>query len=223
MRIGTVNGLESIAEAVCSVTMARASTAVVGRRTVPGMVLALPPRRPELTAVTWNRAIVPGAWQCPRDVRPFLAIVLIGADRSEEDHSQWWRVVPSRATRAQRAPLTVIFVGSTLERQEDGRCCLGAVGSVMPLAGDGQCPGHRTGGSPPCAGGAKAELPARMRRECRGRVAPAPARAPDRHFAGFDALPRAGQRHLGRGALRAPLKTLRKVLTALSLGTESRH
>ena len=32
----------------------------------------------------------------------------------------------------------------------------------VALAGDGRCPGYRTGGSSPCAAGAKVELPARM-------------------------------------------------------------
>src|SRR5467141_203538 len=43
-----------------------------------------------------------------------LGVLPIGADRSEADHGQGWRVAPSRATRAQRAPLTVILLGSRL-------------------------------------------------------------------------------------------------------------
>lgn len=69
-------------------------------------------------------------------------------------------------------------------------------------AGDGQCPGGRTGGSTPCAAGAKAELPAQSRRVARGRVAPAPPSAPPSHLA----RSRYGEGHApdgARGALRA--------------------
>src|SRR5262245_42638231 len=40
---------------------------------------------------------------------PDLAITPVGAKMTDKDHGQGWRVALSRATRATRAPFTMIF------------------------------------------------------------------------------------------------------------------
>ena len=87
--------------------------------------------------------------------RSYLPPVLpIGAGLAVEDHSPGWRVATSE-TRAQRAPLTVIFARPEDARhEEDGPVrCAGAV------TGQRYGPGHRPAGAGPPTGVAPVGLP----------------------------------------------------------------
>ena len=99
---------------------------------------------------------------------------------------------------------------SALGRRDGGRLATGVSG-------------RRWGGSPPCAEGAKAELPVRWRWVARGPLRPS-RRAPVRHLARRScATLREVTRRTARGALRAPLKPWRKVVTVTTTAQAMSH
>ena len=118
------------------------------------------------------------------------------------------RAVPAQGLAARWPPLTVILLGSRLERREDGRPArVRARRALRRPAGDGRCPGSRPGGSPPCAAGCKGGAASPVTADSRGRIAPArrvppPVRAQSRR-----ASSRGVTGRTARGALRAPLKS----------------
>ena len=89
-----------------------------------------------------------------------------------QDHSPEGREAPSHATRRPQAValLTVILVGSGLERREDGRSCAGALGGR-----NGGRPG--TGGARGHARAAARRAPQVLRRNCQSGYGESPAGA----------------------------------------------
>jgi hypothetical protein len=112
-----------------------------------------------------------------------LAILRQARRSANQGHGPEWRGAPSRATPRPQAGalLTVILIGSRLERREDGLPRVSAMGGID----GGQLVTGGAWGSALAAArrapkGAKAELPARLWRESRGRLRP-PRRARPRH------------------------------------------
>ena len=146
-----------------------------------------------------------------------LTILTIGAimcrGRSQS------RVARSAIRRTRRpqagAFLTVILLGTRLERREDGRSHVSALGGRdgdQPVTGGAR--GSARAAARRAPAGAKAELPVRLQRESRGRSAPAPPSEtrPSHHPPGRTSPREINAPSGARRALRA-LEDLGKVLT----------
>jgi hypothetical protein len=144
--------------------------------------------------------------------------------RTGEDHSPGSALAQQATRRPQAAaPLTVILLGSRLERREDGRLRAGAIGGRdggQPVTGSAR--GHARAAARRAPAGAKAEAASPVTCESRGRLRP-PAERGRWSPRPPGVLPRVGSR--ARGARRAPraLEDVEKVLTSTLICSHTNH